>query len=156
MVVVVGWVAATPLTLRHPRVVQRVGYALIGPAQRLFEHVDFSPGEYTEKDISPYFWHNGRYPTLPSTRLCEPTASPTTGCTSAAWSPNPVELPLSAGYDAVVELGLTWWPYGWLVYFHLLLDALAAAGHVASSLTPVAVSSTVASEITGVLRRAVS
>ncbi len=20
------------------------------------------PGEYTEKDISPYFWHNGQYP----------------------------------------------------------------------------------------------
>ncbi|MFD8220717.1 cytochrome b/b6 domain-containing protein [Streptomyces sp. NPDC059697] len=59
-VVVAAWVAATPLTLRHPRVVQRVGYALIGPAQRLFEHVDVSPGEYTEKDISPYFWHNGR------------------------------------------------------------------------------------------------
>lgn len=58
VVVIVGWVAATPLTLRHPRVVQRVGYALVGPAQRLFEHVDSRPGEYTEyteKDISPYF-----------------------------------------------------------------------------------------------------
>jgi DMSO/TMAO reductase YedYZ molybdopterin-dependent catalytic subunit/thiosulfate reductase cytochrome b subunit len=65
VVVVFGWVAATPFTLRHPRVVQRVGYALIGPAQRLFEHVDVSPGEYTEKDISPYFWHNGRYPDSP-------------------------------------------------------------------------------------------
>ena len=21
-----------------------------------------TPGEYTEKDISPYFWHNGQYP----------------------------------------------------------------------------------------------
>jgi sulfoxide reductase catalytic subunit YedY len=62
LVVVVGWVAATPFTLRHPRVVQRVGYALIGPAQRLFEHLDATPGEYTEKDISPYFWHNGQYP----------------------------------------------------------------------------------------------
>lgn len=59
---VAAWVAATPFTLRHPRVVQRVGFALIGPAQRLFEHVDSSPGEYTEDDISPYFWHNGRYP----------------------------------------------------------------------------------------------
>jgi sulfoxide reductase catalytic subunit YedY len=59
---IVGWVAATPFTLRHPRVVQRVGFALIGPAQRLFEHVDATPGEYTEKDISPYFWHNGQYP----------------------------------------------------------------------------------------------
>ena len=61
-VAVVAWVAATPFTLRHPRVVQRVGYALIGPAQRLFAHVDAQPGEYTERDISPYFWHNGQYP----------------------------------------------------------------------------------------------
>ncbi|MGI8708951.1 MAG: molybdopterin-dependent oxidoreductase [Actinomycetota bacterium] len=62
VVVTVGWVAATPFTLRHPRVVQRVGFALIGPAQRLFEHVDATPGEYDETDISPYFWHNGKYP----------------------------------------------------------------------------------------------
>ncbi len=62
VVFVVGWVAATPFTYRHPRVVQRVGYALIGPAQRLFEHIDSKPGQYTEKDISPYFWHNGNYP----------------------------------------------------------------------------------------------
>lgn len=61
-VVIVAWVAATPVTLRHPRWVQRVGFALIGPAQRLFEHVDATPGEYGEKDISPYFWHNGEYP----------------------------------------------------------------------------------------------
>jgi methionine sulfoxide reductase catalytic subunit len=62
VVVVVAWVAATPVTLRHPRWVQRVGFALVGPAQRLFEHVDATPGEYTEKDVSPYFWHNGKYP----------------------------------------------------------------------------------------------
>ena len=62
VVVIVGWVAATPFTLRHPRVVQRVGHAIDRPAQRLFEHVDAKPGQYTEKDISPYFWHNGQYP----------------------------------------------------------------------------------------------
>ena len=61
--VIVAWVAATPLTLRHPRVVQRVGYALVGPFQRLFEHVDATPGEYDEHDLSPYFWHNGAFPT---------------------------------------------------------------------------------------------
>src|SRR6185437_15793290 len=65
VVVVVGWAAATPLTLRRPRVVQRVGFALIGPAQRLFEHLDAAPGQYTEDDISPYFWHNGQYPDSP-------------------------------------------------------------------------------------------
>ncbi|MET4705225.1 molybdopterin-dependent oxidoreductase [Frigoribacterium sp. UYMn621] len=62
VVVIVAWVAATPFTYRHPRVVQRVGFALIGPAQRLFEHIDSKPGQYSEKDISPYFWHNGKYP----------------------------------------------------------------------------------------------
>jgi DMSO/TMAO reductase YedYZ molybdopterin-dependent catalytic subunit len=62
VIVIIGWVAATPFTYRHPRIVQKVGYALIGPAQRLFEHVDSKPGQYTEKDISPYFWHNGKYP----------------------------------------------------------------------------------------------
>ena len=62
VLVIVAWVAATPFTYRHPRVVQRVGYALVGPVQRLFEHIDSKPGQYTEKDISPYFWHNGKYP----------------------------------------------------------------------------------------------
>jgi DMSO/TMAO reductase YedYZ molybdopterin-dependent catalytic subunit/thiosulfate reductase cytochrome b subunit len=71
VVVVVGWVAATPLTLRHPRVVQRVGFALIGPVQRLFEHVDARPGQYSEKDISPYFWHNGAYPLSPEYRAMQ-------------------------------------------------------------------------------------
>ncbi len=62
IVVLVAWFVATPLTLRHPRWVQRAGYALVGPAQRLFEHVDAQPGAYGEKDISPYFWHNGAFP----------------------------------------------------------------------------------------------
>lgn len=58
----VAWVWATPFTYRHPRVVQRIGYALIGPLQRLFEYVNPEPGAFTEKDISPHFWHNGTYP----------------------------------------------------------------------------------------------
>ena len=62
VVLTVVWVAVTPFTYRHPRLVQRIGYALIGPVQRLFEHIDSKPGQYTEKDISPYLWHNGKYP----------------------------------------------------------------------------------------------
>jgi sulfoxide reductase catalytic subunit YedY len=62
LVVGAGWVAATPLTIRHPRVVQRAGQAIVGPLQHLFEHVDPKHGQYGESDISPYFWHNGRYP----------------------------------------------------------------------------------------------
>jgi DMSO/TMAO reductase YedYZ molybdopterin-dependent catalytic subunit/thiosulfate reductase cytochrome b subunit len=62
VIVVVGWVAATPLTIRHPRIVQRTGQAIVGPVQHLFEHLDPKPGQYTEEDISPYFWKNGTYP----------------------------------------------------------------------------------------------
>jgi hypothetical protein len=62
VVVVVAWVAATPLTLARPRLVQRVGDALIGPLQRLFEHVDARPGQYSEQDVSSYFWLNGAFP----------------------------------------------------------------------------------------------
>ena len=61
-VLLVGWVAATPLTIRHPRVVQRAGQAIVGPLQHFFEHVDPKAGQYSEKDISPYLWHNGQYP----------------------------------------------------------------------------------------------
>lgn len=64
-VMILVWVAVTPFTYRHPRMVQRIGYALIGPVQRLFEHLDSKPGQYTEKDISPYMWHNGKYPETP-------------------------------------------------------------------------------------------
>ncbi len=62
VVLIVAWVAATPLTIRHPRVVQRAGQAIVGPLQQFFEHVDPKPGQYSEKDISPYLWHNGQYP----------------------------------------------------------------------------------------------
>lgn len=39
-------------------------------------------------------------------------------------------LDASAGYDELSALARSWWPYGGLVYFHLLLDALADAGHI--------------------------
>jgi DNA-3-methyladenine glycosylase II len=38
-----------------------------------------------------------------------------------------------AGYEAVVELSRAWWPFGGLVYFHLLLDSLASTGLVTPS-----------------------
>jgi len=62
VVLLVCWLAATPFTLRRPRVVQAVGHALVGPTQKLFEHLDAKPGAYGEDRISPYFWHNGVYP----------------------------------------------------------------------------------------------
>ena len=40
-------------------------------------------------------------------------------------------LPAGAGYGEVAELSRAWWPYGGLVYFHLLLDGLATSGQLA-------------------------
>jgi DNA-3-methyladenine glycosylase II len=40
------------------------------------------------------------------------------------------ELPASAGYGEVAALAKGWWPYGGMVYFHLLLDGLARAGQL--------------------------
>jgi DNA-3-methyladenine glycosylase II len=42
----------------------------------------------------------------------------------------------SGGYEEVAELSRSWWPYGGLVYFHLLLDAVAAAGQVTPTARP--------------------
>jgi methionine sulfoxide reductase catalytic subunit len=61
-VVVAAWWAATPLTIRHPRLVQRVGRTILDPVQGLFEHLDPRPGEFTEADIAPYLWPNGKMP----------------------------------------------------------------------------------------------
>jgi methionine sulfoxide reductase catalytic subunit len=91
----VAWLAATPLTLRHPRWVQRVGYALIGPAQRLFEHLDAKPGTYTEKDVSPYFWHNGKYPETAEYRALFDGAFENYRLRIRGLVENPVELSLA-------------------------------------------------------------
>lgn len=61
-VVVLAWCGASPLTLRHPRLVQRTGRRLVGWAKFLLEWND-PRATYEEKDISPYFWPNGTLPT---------------------------------------------------------------------------------------------
>ncbi|HEU0191720.1 MAG TPA: molybdopterin-dependent oxidoreductase [Mycobacterium sp.] len=61
-VTAVAWVTATPFTIRYPRVVQKIGYLLVGPFQRMLENLNPKPGTFTEADISPYHWRNGRLP----------------------------------------------------------------------------------------------
>ncbi|MDA4110251.1 oxidoreductase [Mycobacterium holsaticum DSM 44478] len=61
------WLLASPFTLRYPRIVQRVGRHAVGWIKGLMEW--FHPhADYTEKDISPYFWANGTLPTSPEYR----------------------------------------------------------------------------------------
>ncbi len=58
------WAVATPLTLRRPDLVRRVGQALVGRISLLMEWWD-PKLEHAEQEISPYFWHNGRMPAGP-------------------------------------------------------------------------------------------
>lgn len=60
-VVAVAWALATPFTLRHARLVQRIGTAIVGSLKALIESWD-PKSQLTEKDISPYFWLNGTMP----------------------------------------------------------------------------------------------
>jgi DMSO/TMAO reductase YedYZ molybdopterin-dependent catalytic subunit/thiosulfate reductase cytochrome b subunit len=60
-IVVSLWIAATPFTLRFPRVVQSVGRSLVGWMMAGMERWRPS-AEYSEKDISPFFWPNGTLP----------------------------------------------------------------------------------------------
>lgn len=61
IVVIVMWVAASPLTLRYPRIVQKLGRFCVGWLKALMEW-SAPRANYKEKDISPYFWPNGTLP----------------------------------------------------------------------------------------------
>ncbi|MEO8812323.1 MAG: molybdopterin-dependent oxidoreductase [Caulobacteraceae bacterium] len=59
------WLAVSPFTLRNARLVQRTGAFMIGWLKALVEW--WSPStQYTEADISPYFWLNGTLPASPA------------------------------------------------------------------------------------------
>ncbi|MDQ2946557.1 MAG: molybdopterin-dependent oxidoreductase, partial [Acidobacteriota bacterium] len=61
LVMTVTWLVVSPLTIRHARLVQRVGRFMIGWLKGLTEW--WSPStQYTESDISPYLWINGTMP----------------------------------------------------------------------------------------------
>lgn len=59
--VVVTWWLASPMTLRHARVVQRIGEFLSLPFGRVTQSWD-ARSQLTEADISPHFWPNGTMP----------------------------------------------------------------------------------------------
>lgn len=61
LLLAVAWWLASPFTLRHARVVQRMGAILGRPFNALTEWWD-PKSQLTEKDISPYFWVNGTMP----------------------------------------------------------------------------------------------
>jgi len=62
MAVLIGaWLIASPFTIRHARLVQRAGAAMVGWLTGLAERWDVH-AQLAEKDISPFFWPNGTMP----------------------------------------------------------------------------------------------
>jgi DMSO/TMAO reductase YedYZ molybdopterin-dependent catalytic subunit len=59
--VAVTWWLASPFTIRHARVVQKIGEFMMWPFNALTEWWDPN-SQLTEKDISSYFWPNGTMP----------------------------------------------------------------------------------------------
>jgi DMSO/TMAO reductase YedYZ molybdopterin-dependent catalytic subunit/thiosulfate reductase cytochrome b subunit len=62
LLVAVTWWLASPFTLRHARLVQRIGAFMGRPFGSVTQSWD-PTSQLTEKDISPYFWPNGTMPT---------------------------------------------------------------------------------------------
>ncbi|MGH7907932.1 MAG: molybdopterin-dependent oxidoreductase [Candidatus Binataceae bacterium] len=61
VIVTVVWIAATPFTLRYARAVQEGGRFLVGWLKGFSEWWDPN-NQFTEADISPFFWPNGTMP----------------------------------------------------------------------------------------------
>ena len=60
-VVIAFWLAASPLTIKYPRTVQKVGTVTVGWLKKLLER--WAPkATYTKDDITDYFWPNGTLP----------------------------------------------------------------------------------------------
>ena len=60
-VVVAFWLAASPLTIKYPRTVQKVGTVMVGWLKQLLER--WAPkATYSTEDVTDYFWPNGTLP----------------------------------------------------------------------------------------------
>jgi len=60
-VVAAAWAVASPVTIRHARLVQHTGKFMVGWIKGLAEWWD-PRSQLSEKDISPYLWPNGTMP----------------------------------------------------------------------------------------------
>ena len=61
VLVIVTWWLASPVTIRHARLVQRIGQTVVGPLMAIAEWGN-PKTQYTEAEISSYFWPNGTLP----------------------------------------------------------------------------------------------
>ena len=61
VLVIVTWWLASPFTIRHARLVQKIGQAVVGPLMAIGEWGN-PRTQYTGPEISSYFWPNGTLP----------------------------------------------------------------------------------------------
>lgn len=93
------WLMASPVTIRYPRVIQKVGRSLVGSFKGLLECLH-PKATYSETDISPFFWPNGHPPTSEQYRLLQ----------QANWAgyslriEGLVENPVSISYEDLLAL----------------------------------------------------
>ena len=93
------WLIASPVTIRYPAAVQVVGRWTVGWIKAFMEW-EHPKATYSEEDISPYFWANGRIPTSERYRRSQSTDW-------ADWSlriDGLVENPVSLSYDQLRAL----------------------------------------------------
>ena len=85
LLVAVTWWLASPFTLRHARLVQRIGEFMSRPFGSVTQSWD-PTSQLTEKDISPHFWPNGTMPKSEEFDLLVKNNFAITVCESAGWS----------------------------------------------------------------------
>jgi DMSO/TMAO reductase YedYZ molybdopterin-dependent catalytic subunit/thiosulfate reductase cytochrome b subunit len=69
-IVVAFWLVASPLTIKHPRLIQKAGRLIVGRLKAQLEQTN-PTATYSEADISPYFWTNGEKPETDEYRQLE-------------------------------------------------------------------------------------
>jgi sulfoxide reductase catalytic subunit YedY len=61
VLVIVTWWLASPFTIRHARLVQKIGQTVVGPLMAVSEWGN-PRSQYTSPEISSYLWPNGTLP----------------------------------------------------------------------------------------------
>jgi methionine sulfoxide reductase catalytic subunit len=94
-VVVLSWIVAHYISWHHPRGVQHALKSVTYPMQRLTLNRLLPRQRYTEKDISPYFWPNGKMPVQDKWRHLAESGFETFRLKVGGLVENPVELSLA-------------------------------------------------------------
>jgi methionine sulfoxide reductase catalytic subunit len=94
-VVVISWIAAHYISWRHPRGLQHALKSVTYPMQLLTLNRLLPRQKYTQKQISPYFWPNGKMPVRTDWKRLAETGFKDFRLKVGGLVENPVELSLA-------------------------------------------------------------